>query len=71
MINLSLNKLKLRAQNRNNSGYENKSKKELIKAHSKPKPKLSINKKKLEEIIKAFDELRHKFSKTEINFLLY
>ena len=39
MINLSLNELKLRAQIRNISDYENKSKKDLIKALSKPKPK--------------------------------
>ena len=39
MINLSLNELKLRAQMRNISDYENKSKKDLIKALSKPKPK--------------------------------
>ena len=48
MINLSLNELKLIAQYRNISDYENKSKEDLIKALSKPKPKLGINKKKLE-----------------------
>ena len=36
---------------------------DLIKTHSKPKPKLGINKKKLEEIKKDFYKLRHKFSK--------
>ena len=37
-INLSLNELKLIAQIRNISDYENKSKKDLIKALSEPKP---------------------------------
>ena len=43
----------------------------MIKAHSEPKPKIRINKKKAEEIIKDSDELRHKLSKTEINFLWF
>ena len=38
MINLSLNELKLIAQIRNISSYENKSKEDLIKALSEPKP---------------------------------
>ena len=67
MINLSLDELKLIAQNRNISDYENKSEKDLVKALSKPKPKIRINKKKLEEIRKYFNELRHKFSKKEID----
>ena len=49
MVNLSLNELKLIAQNRNIIDYENKSKKELVKVISEPKPKIRINKKKLEE----------------------
>ena len=73
MINLSLNDLWLIAQIRNISNYQNKSKKDLIKAPSepkptptpKPKPETKINKKKLEEIRKDFYELRHKFSKEE------
>ena len=73
MIKLSLNELKLqnkntiKTQDRNISGYENKSKKDLVKALSEPKPKIRINKRKLEEIRKDFDELRLKFSKTKIN----
>ena len=67
MINLSLNELKLMAQYRNISDYENKSKEDLIKALSKPKPKLGINKKKLEEIRKDFYNLRHKFPKKEVD----
>ena len=34
---------------------------------SEPKPKISIIKKKLKEIEKDFNELRHKFSKNEID----
>ena len=67
MINLSLDELKLIAQSRNISNYENKSEKDLVKAFSKPKPKIRINKKKFEEIRKDFNELRHKFSKKEID----
>ena len=71
MINLSLDELKLIAQSRNISDYENKSEKDLVKALSKPKPKpkikIRINKKKLEEIKNDFNELRHKFSKKEID----
>ena len=67
MINLSMNELKLIAQNRNISDYESKSEKDLIKALSEPKPKIKINKKKLEEIWKDFYKLRHKFPKKEID----
>ena len=68
MIKLSLNELKLVAQERNKSDYENISKKDLVKTLSEPKPKIGINKREreLEQIRKDFDELRHKFSKTEI-----
>ena len=67
MINLSLDELKLIAQNRNISDYENKSEKDLVKALSKAKPKIRIKKMKLEEIRKDFYELRHKFSKKEVD----
>ena len=67
MINLSLDELKLIAQNRNISDYDNKSEKDLVKALSKPKPKIRIKKMKLEEIRKDFYELRHKFSKKEVD----
>ena len=66
MTNLSLDELKLVAKNRNIKDYENKSEKNLIKLLSEPKPKIVINKKKLEEIKKYFSKLRHKFSKKEI-----
>ena len=39
MINLSFDELRLIAQIRNIRGYENKSKKDLTKAVSEPKPK--------------------------------
>ena len=42
MINISLDELKLVAKNRNIRDYENKSKKDLIKALSKPKPKMIV-----------------------------
>ena len=67
MVNLSLDELRLRAQNRNISDYENKSEKDLIKALSESKPKIKIDKKKLEEIRKDLNELGHKFSKKEID----
>ena len=47
MINLSFDELRLIAQVRNISGYENKSKEDLIKALSEPKsesPKPEISK---------------------------
>ena len=66
MINLSLDELKLVAESRSISEYENKSKKDLIKVLGKPKPKIRIKKKKLEEIRKDFNELRHNLSTSEI-----
>ena len=66
MLNLWLDELRLITQNRNIRDYENKSEKDLIKALSKPKPKIRINKKKL-EIRKDFCELRHKLSKKEVD----
>ena len=63
MINLSLNELKLIAQYRNISDYENESKEDLIKALGKPK--LGINKEKLGEIRKDFYKLRYKLTKKE------
>ena len=63
MINLSLNELKLIVKNRNISDYENKAEKELVKALNKPKPKpkIRIDKKKLDDIRKDFFELRKIF----------
>ena len=67
MVNLSLDELKLIAQNRNIKGYENKSEEDLIKILSEPKPKINITKKKLKEIKIFFSKLRHKFPKEEID----
>ena len=55
MINLWLNELKLIAQYRNINDYENKSKEDLIKAVSepKPKPKIGINKKNYERFLQT------------------
>ena len=64
MINLSLNELKLTVQSKNISDYKKKSEKDFIKALSKPKPKIRINKKKLKELREDFDEVRHNFFKT-------
>ena len=60
MINLSLDELRLIAQIRNISDYENKSKEDLIKALSKTKPKpepkpepeIRVNKRKLKKLFK-------------------
>ena len=57
-LNLSLTELKVIAEHRNISDYESKSTKDLIKALTVPKPKLGINKKKLEEVRKYFYNLR-------------
>ena len=67
MINLSLDELTLVAKNRNIKDYENKSENNLKEKLSKPKPKTYISKKKIKEIEKDFSELRHKFSKEEID----
>ena len=76
MINLSFDELRLITQIRNISDYENKSKEDLIKALSEPKPEtpkpepkpeIRVNKRKLKKLRKDFDELRHKFSKKEID----
>ena len=67
MIDLLLDELKLVAKNRNIRYYEKNPKKSWIRVLSEPKPKIKIDKKKLEEIRKGFYEFRHKFSKTEID----
>ena len=66
IINLLLNELKLVAKYRNINDYENKSEEDLAKILSKLKPKISIPKKNIKEMKKDFSELRHKFSKEEI-----
>ena len=53
MINLSLNELKLIAQNRNIRYYENKSKNGLVKALSEPKPRIKI---RINSFLKTFSK---------------
>ena len=87
MINLSFDELRLIAQIKNISDYENKSKEDLIKAlneikqetpkleklkqetpkSEKAKHEIRVNKKKQKKLRKDFDELRHRFSKKEID----
>ena len=62
-LNLLLNELKLIAENRNISDYENKSEEQLIKALRRPKPKLGIKNNNLKEIKEDFYNLKHRFSK--------
>ena len=66
MINLSLNELNLITKNRDINDYENKSEDDLIKILSEPKIKISLSKKRIKKIIEKFNELRDRFSKTEI-----
>ena len=67
MINLSLNELKLIAKSRSVKDYKNKSEEDLIKILSEPKPNTSFSKEKVKEIKKDFSELRHRFSKSNVN----
>ena len=67
MIDLLLNELKLVAKYSNIRDYEKKSKKDLRKPLSEPKPKIRINEKKLEKIRKDFNKFMHKFSKEGID----
>ena len=64
-LNLSLNELRLIAEHRNISEYENKSAKDLIKAFRVSRPRLGIKKNKLKEIKEDFYSLRPKFSKKD------
>ena len=64
-LNLSLNELRLIAEHRNISYYENKSATDLIKALRRSRPRLGIKKNKLKEIEEDFHNLRHVFSKKD------
>ena len=64
-FNLSLNELRLIAEHRNISDYENKSVKDLIKALRGSRPRLGIKKNKLKEIKEVSYNLRHNFSKKD------
>ena len=66
-LNLLLNELKLIAENRNISDYENKSEEQLIKALRRPKPKLGIKNNNLKEIKENFYDLKHRFSKKDVD----
>ena len=66
-LNFSLNELKLIAEHRNISDYENKSAKDLIKALRGSRPRLRIKKNKLKETEEDFHNLRHAFSKKDAN----
>ena len=66
-LNLSLNVLKLIAEHRNISDYENKSAKDLIKALRGSRPRLGIKKNKLKEIKQDFYNLRNNFSKKDMD----
>ena len=54
MISLSLNELKLIAKGRNIEDYKSKSKNDLIKMLSEPKPKINLSKNKIKETKKGF-----------------
>ena len=64
-VNLPLNELRLIAEHRKISDYENKSTKDLIKELRGSRPRLGIKKNKLKEIKEDFYNLRHAFSKKD------
>ena len=64
-LNLSLNELRLIAEYRNISDYENKSAKDLIKALRGSRPRLGIKKNKLKKFNEDFYNLRKVFSKKD------
>ena len=66
MINLSLNELKLIAQIRNISDYENKSKEDLIKALSEPKPETTPKQRLKPETPKTTPETKSKTTSKQI-----
>ena len=57
--------MRLIAEHRNISEYENKSAKDLIKALRGSRPRYGIKKNKLKEVKQDFYNLRHKFSKKD------
>ena len=67
MINLSFEDLKAIAKSRNIKNYENKSYEDLLNLLNDINIKISIPKNKLKDIEEYFKELRHKFSKEEID----
>ena len=82
MMNLSLDELRLIAQIRNISDYENKSKEDLIKALSEPKPETKPKWKpqtkpkqtpktepKIKINKKKLEEIEKNFTKQNVSFL--
>ena len=65
-LNLSFNELRLIAEHRNISDYENKSAKDLIKALRGSRPRLGIKKNRIKGI-EGFYNLRHVFFKKDGN----
>ena len=65
-MNLLLEELKEITKSRKVKDYKRKSKDELIKPLSEPRPKINFSKVKIEEINKKFNELRDRFSKLKI-----
>ena len=57
--------MRLIAEHRNKSDYENKSAKDLIKALRVSRPRLGIKKNKIKEIKQDFYNIRHTFSKKD------
>ena len=66
VISLSLDELKLVVKNRGIKDYKNKSEDDLIKIFSEPKTKISLSKKRIEDIRKDVNKSRHIFSKSKI-----
>ena len=68
MVNLSLDELKLVTESRNIRDYQNKSKKDLIKVLSKPKPKINTDKKNLEKLEKVISFLKKEIDEYRKSF---
>ena len=54
-------------KDRNIKDYKKKSKNDLMKILTEPKPKINLSKKKIKDIKKDFSKLRYGFSKSKIN----
>ena len=67
MIFLPLKDLKAIAKSRDIKDCKNKSAKDLLKLFNDSNIKIGISQKKLKEIEKIFKELKHNFSKKEID----
>ena len=66
MIILSLDELQVIAKKRGIKDYKNKSEDDLIKILDEPKSKVSLSKKRIEDIRKIFNKWRHIFSTSKI-----